>query len=142
MKMVSRAPAALAVNRSFVVLAVLLLVTIAVIATQQLAATSLLKPAAPLYAPAESAAPFAPAIEATSAPQPTSNNVVPGAQTGASPVPAEHTAAPAAQTSAPARTGVGPERLPSLDGNDPSSQPYAPQGTDKKNPGFEAPPRN
>jgi hypothetical protein len=135
MKMVSRAPTALSLNRSLVVLAALLLAALAAIAgTEQLVGTSLLPPAPPVYAPAENSAAPAPAVDVTSAPLPTTDSAVPGAQTGASPL-------PTAQTPAPVRIGAPPARLPSLDGND-SSSPYAPQGADGKFPGFEGPSRN
>jgi hypothetical protein len=136
MRMVSRTQATQSVNRPLVVLAVAVLAALAVVAAvRALPAAPLLEPAAPLYVPAESPVRLAPAFEGTSPPLPTSNIVGPGAQTGASPVPAE-------QTTAPASIGVRPERLPSLDGNDPTSPRYAPQGPDGKFPGFQAPARN
>ena len=135
MKMVSRAPTALSLNRSLVVLAALLLAALAAIAgTPRLVGTLLPPPAPPVYAPAVDQAAPAPAVEVTAAPLPTTDTAVPGAQTGASPLPTE-------QTPAPVRIGVSPARLPSLDGNEPSS-PYAPQGADGKFPGFEGPSRN
>src|SRR5207248_2068805 len=107
-------PSAISPNRSLVVLLALVLLTIAGAAAARELTGAALFPSAPLFAPAENAAPIAPAIGSTLAPMPTSETA-PGVPTGATPLPAAETAAPAqatpyrATTAAPRATvPVGP----------------------------------